>query len=199
MAMASRGPELARAPEERAPVGLVFTIGHATRPLEEFIGLLQAHGVTFLADVRTIPRSRHNPQFNRDTLPESLAGAGIGYSHLPALGGLRRTRPGSPNDGWRNASFRGFADYMQTPEFVEGLGELMDLARAERVAIMCAETVPWRCHRSLIADALTVRGAAVEHIIDAGRAQRHHLTPFAHVEGTRITYPAVPETQTANV
>lgn len=195
MTVTSTSPGPTRVPEEGAPVGIVFTIGHATRPLEEFIGLLQAHGVTFLADVRTIPRSRHNPQFNRDTLPESLAGAGIVYGHMPALGGLRHTRPGSPNAGWRNASFRGFADYMQTPEFVAGLGELMDLARAERVAIMCAETVPWRCHRSLIADALTVRSVAVEHIIGAGRAQPHHLTPFAHVEGTEITYPAVPETQ----
>ncbi len=173
----------------------IFTIGHSTRPLEQFIELLQAHGVTLVADVRTVPRSRHNPQFNRDTLPGALASAGIGYRHLPALGGLRRTSPESPNTGWRNASFRGFADYMQTPEFAAGLDELLTLAVQARVAIMCAETVPWRCHRSLIADALVVRGIPVEHIIGPGRTQAHQLTPFAHVEGIQITYPAGTEEQ----
>jgi uncharacterized protein (DUF488 family) len=146
--------------------------------------------VTLVADVRTIPRSRHNPQFNRDTLPAALAAAGIEYRHLPALGGLRRTNPASPNAGWRNASFRGFADYMQTTEFVAGLDELLSLAQQWRVAIMCAEAVPWRCHRSLIADALFARGIPVEHIISPGHTQAHQLTPFACVEGTQVTYPA---------
>src|SRR5512136_1742726 len=168
----------------------IFTIGHSTRTLEQFIDLLQVHGVTLVADVRTVPRSRHNPQFNRDTLPEALAFAGIGYRHLSGLGGLRRTSPDSPNTGWRNASFRGFADYMQTTEFAAGLDELLGLAQQWRVAIMCAEAVPWRCHRSLIADALFARGIGVQHIINAGPAQVHRPTPFARIEGLSVTYPA---------
>ncbi len=171
-----------------------FTIGHSTRPLEEFITLLRAHDVTLVADVRTVPRSRHNPQYNRETLPTALAAAGVGYRHLAALGGLRHTTAASVNTGWRNASFRGYADYMQTPDFDAGLAELLDLARHDTVAIMCAESVPWRCHRSLIADALTVRGIGVADIIGPGRAQPHHMTPFAHVEGLRITYPPEAET-----
>ena len=168
----------------------IFTIGHSTHPLEQFIDLLRVHGVTLVADVRTIPRSRHNPQFNRDTLPEALAAAGIGYQHLPGLGGLRRTRPDSRNTGWRNSSFRGFADYMQTAEFPAGLDELLSLAQQWRVAIMCAEAVPWRCHRSLIADALFARGIGVEHIVNAGHTQAHRPTPFARIESLAITYPA---------
>ena len=171
-----------------------FTIGHSTRPLEEFITLLRAHDVTLVADVRTVPRSRHNPQYNRETLPTALAAAGVGYRHLAALGGLRHTTAASVNTGWPNASFRGYADYMQTPDFDAGLAELLDLARHDTVAIMCAESVPWRCHRSLIADALTVRGIGVADIIGPGRAQPHHMTPFAHVEGLRITYPPEAET-----
>jgi len=167
----------------------VLTVGHATRPAEDFVALLHDNGVDTLADVRTVPRSRHNPQFNRDTLPGRLAAAGIAYVHLPALGGLRHPRRDSINTGWRNASFRGFADYMQTPEFEAALAGLVEIARERRVAIMCAETVPWRCHRSLIADALAARGAEVEHILGEGR-RRHRLTPFAKVEGTRVTYPA---------
>jgi uncharacterized protein (DUF488 family) len=170
----------------------IFTIGHSTHSLAEFAGLLRAHGLTLLADVRTVPRSRHNPQFNRDTLPDALAAAGIEYRHLPGLGGLRRTRPDSPNTGWRNESFRGFADYMQTGEFAAALDELLDLARHSTVAVMCAEAVPWRCHRSLIADALLVRGVQVEDIIGE-RSQAHHLTPFALVQGRHIVYPAVTE------
>ncbi|MEI2689861.1 MAG: DUF488 domain-containing protein [Anaerolineae bacterium] len=177
-----------------APVQPIFTIGHSTRPLEQFIALLRDHGVALVADVRTVPRSRHNPQFNRETLPAALAEAGIGYSHLADLGGLRHTTAASINTGWRNDSFRGFADYMQTEGFAAGLAELLALAQQGPVAIMCAEAVPWRCHRSLIADALAVRGVAVEHIIGAGRTQPHSLTPFAHVEGTRITYPGSEET-----
>ncbi len=168
---------------------LVLTIGHSTRPLEDFIQLLQAHGVKKVADVRTIPRSRHNPQFNRDTLPESLKAAGIGYVHLPGLGGLRPAKAGSPNQGWRSPSFRGFADYLQTPEFEENLEALIRLAQKERIALMCAETLPWRCHRSLIADALLIRGLNVEHILSLTHSQAHRLTLFARVEGTRLTYP----------
>ena len=167
----------------------VLTIGHSTRTLDTFIEMLSAHGVKRLVDVRTIPRSRHNPQFNRDTLPEALRSAGIAYTHMEPLGGLRHARPDSPNAGWRNSSFRGFADYMQTPEFEAGLEELMQLAAREQTVIMCAETVPWRCHRSLIADALKVRGMQVEHIMSASRTQPHLLTPFAKVSGIHITYP----------
>jgi hypothetical protein len=132
---------------------IVLTIGHSTRAIEEFISLLQAHAVSRVADVRTVPRSRHNPQFDQDSLPNSLKKAGLGYVHMPGLGGLRHTKRDSLNVGWRNPSFRGYADYMQTPEFEQSLEELIQLAKQERIAIMCAEAVPWRCHRSLIADA----------------------------------------------
>jgi len=173
----------------------VFTIGHSTRGLAEFIRLLQAHGVTQVVDVRTVPRSRHNPQFNRETLSDSLKAAGIGYMHQPGLGGLRHPRADSHNAGWRNASFRGFADYMQTPEFAAGLQTVIERARQGQIALMCAEAVPWRCHRSLIADALLVRGIPVEHILSASRRQVHELTPWARVEGTSLTYPveAIPD------
>lgn len=167
----------------------IFTIGHSTHLLEEFIGLLAAHGVTLLADVRTVPRSRHNPQFNKDTLPAALQTEGIGYCHLKGLGGLRHTTASSPNTGWRTPGFRGYADYMLTEEFEAELTALMELARGARVAVMCAEAVPWRCHRSLIADALTVMGVAVEHIMTRTHRQPHRLTPFARVEGGRLTYP----------
>ena len=168
----------------------VLTIGHSTRTLEEFIRLLQAHAVTRVVDVRTVPRSRHNPQFNRDTLPASLKAAGIGYVHMAGLGGLRHTTLHSPNTGWRNASFRGYADYMQTPEFGKALDELIQLAKRDRIAVMCAEAVPWRCHRSLIADALLVRGIQAEDILSATHRQVHALTPFAKVKGAHILYPA---------
>jgi uncharacterized protein (DUF488 family) len=172
------------------PLPTVLTIGHSTRPLEEFIRLLQAHAVTRVVDVRTVPRSRHNPQFNRDTLPASLKAAGIGYTHMAELGGLRHTTLGSPNTGWRNASFRGYADYRQTPEFGKALDELIELAKQDRIAVMCAEAVPWRCHRSLIADALLVRGIQTEDILSATRRQVHTLTPFAKVKGAHILYAA---------
>jgi len=148
--------------------------------------------VEHLADVRTIPRSRHNPQFNRERLAAQLRRTGIGYTHMPVLGGLRHARPDSPNQGWRNASFRGFADYMQTPEFEAGLEALIKAAARARTVIMCAEAVPWRCHRSLIADALSARGIGVEHILSATRAEPHALTAFATLEGTRVTYPPEP-------
>jgi len=169
---------------------IVLTIGHSTRPLEIFMQLLEAHGVKRLVDVRTVPRSRRNPQFNQETLPNSLSQTKIRYTHLEELGGLRKPRAGSANTGWGNPSFRGFADYMQTPEFAAGLAKLMKLASRSQIAVMCAEAVPWRCHRSLIADALQVRSVRVEHITGPTRCQEHQLTPFARVDGTRITYPA---------
>jgi uncharacterized protein (DUF488 family) len=168
---------------------LLLTVGHSTRTLESFIALLQAHRVSLVADVRTIPRSRHCPQFNAESLPKPLKKAGIGYTHLAALGGLRHTSRASVNTGWRNASFRGFADYMQTPDFERGLTDLVRLTRRERLVLMCAEAVPWRCHRSLIADALLVRGLRVEHITSLGASKPHKLTPFARVTGERLTYP----------
>src|SRR5579872_170382 len=147
------------------PSSIVLTIGHSTRTLDEFIGLLQGRGATLVVDVRTVPRSRHNPQFNKASLPRTLKKAGLGYVHLPGLGGLRHAKRDSLNVGWRNASFRGYADYMQTPEFEQGLQELIRLAKQERVVIMCAAAVPWRCHRSLIADALLVRGIHAKDIM----------------------------------
>ncbi len=168
---------------------VVLTIGHSTCELDIFLHLLQAHGVTRVVDVRTIPRSRHSPQFNKGTLPAALRSAGLSYQHLAGLGGLRHARPDSPNKAWRNLSFRGYADYMQTPEFKENLQELICLARHEGVALMCAEAVPWRCHRSLIADALVARGLEVEHIMSATRRQKHALRPWVVVNGKRITYP----------
>lgn len=169
----------------------MLAIGHSTRPLEELVALLRTCGVTTVADVRTIPRSRRNPQFTQESLAQTLPEAGLRYEHLPALGGLRRARRDSPNGAWRNASFRGYADHMQSAEFEEGLVELRSLARDGPVAIMCAEAVPWRCHRSLIADALFARGVMVEHIVGRGRTRPHRLTPFALLSGRRVTYPPV--------
>ncbi len=168
---------------------VAFTIGHSTRPVSAFIDMLTGHGITTLVDVRTVPRSRHNPQYNRDTLPETLAPFGIAYAHAEGLGGFRPTGPESPNSGWRNTSFRGYADYMQTQEFAENLFWVMALADQQRIALMCAEAVPWRCHRSLIADALVVRGVDVEEIVSPTRLQTHKLTLFARVDGSVITYP----------
>jgi uncharacterized protein (DUF488 family) len=168
---------------------IVCTIGHSNRPIEEFIGLLKENEIGLLLDIRTVPRSRHNPQFNRDSLPDTLALAGIGYRHIAGLGGLRHPKPDSPNSGWRNTSFRGYADYMQTPEFRQNVDDLAALSQTVRCVLMCAESVPWRCHRSMVADALVVRGIPVEHIMGRGKRKPHALTPFAHVEGTRITYP----------
>jgi uncharacterized protein (DUF488 family) len=167
----------------------VFTIGHGTRTIDEFAAALRSFEVSLVADVRTIPRSRHNPQYNMDVLPGSLAGYGVDYFHASGLGGLRKVRHDSPNTGWRNASFRGFADYMQTPEFESGLTDLIARASIRKTVLMCAETLPWRCHRSLIADGLLLRGLTVLHIFKEGSAKGHALTPWARVEGTRITYP----------
>jgi uncharacterized protein (DUF488 family) len=172
------------------PSPVVLTIGHSTRTIEEFINLLQSHSVSRVVDVRTIPRSRHNPQFNKDSLPNSLKQDGLSYVHIPGLGGLRHARSDSINVGWRNVSFRGYADYMQTPEFEQSLEKLIQLAKQEQIAIMCAEAVPWRCHRSLIADALLVRGIRTEDILSPTRCQVHTLTSFVKVRGTTITYPA---------
>jgi uncharacterized protein (DUF488 family) len=174
--------------KEKLPA-VIFTIGHSNRTAKAFVALLKAHAIERLVDIRTIPRSRHNPQFNRDELPSRLHAARIAYRHLKALGGLRHARADSRNLGWRNASFRGFADYMQTPEFAAGLERLIELAAEKRTAIMCAEAVPWRCHRSLVADALVVRGICVEHILSGKRAKEHALTPFARVRGRAVTYP----------
>jgi len=172
------------------PSPIIMTIGHSTRTLEEFIGLLQVHTVSRVVDVRTVPRSRHNPQFNKTSLPGSLKKAGVGYIHMPGLGGLRHAHRDSLNVGWRNASFRGYADYMQTAEFEHSLEELIQSASQDRISLMCAEAVPWRCHRSLIADALLVRGIRTEDIMSATRRQVHALTPLAKVRGTTITYPS---------
>jgi uncharacterized protein (DUF488 family) len=182
-------PDAAGIAAHEAPAGCAFTVGHSTRPIDEFITLLTAHGITQLVDVRTVPRSRHNPQFETKALARSLAKAGIGYALAPGLGGFRRTSAESPNGAWRNLSFRGYADHMLTPEFNESLVAVMVLMQTERVALMCAEAVPWRCHRSLIADALLVRGHVACEINSATRLQPHRLTPFARVEGETITYP----------
>jgi uncharacterized protein (DUF488 family) len=173
---------------------VILTVGHSTRTLDEWLALLIAHGVERVVDVRTIPRSRRYPHFGVDRLPASLAAAGIGYAHLPELGGLRRPRPDSSNLAWKNPSFRGYADHMQTAEFEAGLERLIALARRTRrrvpgVAIMCAEAVPWRCHRSLIADALHARGIEVAHILDADPARPHVPTAHARIAEGRVTYP----------
>ena len=168
----------------------IYTIGHSTRSIEQFLELLRAHGIEELVDVRTVPKSRHNPQFGQEELAASLKQAGIGYAHLGKLGGLRHSRKDSVNLGWQNLSFRGYADYMATPEFQEGLDELKAIAEKKRVAIMCAEAVPWRCHRSLIADALTTQGWQVLHIQSRRTASPHELTPFLKVQDGKLTYPA---------
>lgn len=169
--------------------GTVFTIGHSTLPIEQFIAILNSYGIRHLVDIRTVPRSRHNPQFNGTALDESLKVAGVEYSARPALGGLRHARKDSANAGWRNKSFRGYADYMQTQAFQDALQALIHTSRQERTAIMCAEAVPWRCHRSLVADALNVYGVPVVEILSDNSYRPHKLTPFARVEGTQITYP----------
>lgn len=167
----------------------IFTIGHSTRSIEEFVALLKAHAIEQLVDVRTIPKSRRVPQFNSDALSRELQKREIAYVHLKSLGGLRHAKKDSINTGWRNASFRGYADYMATDEFREGLERLMELASEKRLAIMCAESVPWRCHRSLIGDALLVRGVRVEDIMNATSSRPHELTSFARVSDGSITYP----------
>ncbi len=168
----------------------VYAIGHSNRTLEFFVGLLLGYGVDHLVDVRTIPKSRHNPQFNRETLGSDLKAAGIAYTHMPGLGGLRHAKKDSINTGWQNSSFRGYADYMQTPEFETHLKKLIELSKKETIAFMCAEAVPWRCHRSLIADALMARGIPVHQIMSRVSAPLHELTAWAKVEGHQVTYPS---------
>lgn len=167
----------------------VFTVGHSTHPIDEFIELLRAHGVETLVDVRTIPKSRRNPQFWHDQLSASLEDAGLRYEYLAELGGLRKTHRDSVNKAWRNESFRGYADYMQTPEFAAGIDRLIDIASERVTTVMCAEAVPWRCHRSLIGDALLVRDIEVFDIMSPTSAKPHTLTSFAKTDGTSITYP----------
>jgi uncharacterized protein (DUF488 family) len=169
--------------------GRVLTIGHSTRRIDEFLRLLTAHGVGRVIDIRTIPRSRHNPQFNREVLSPALRRAGIRYTHMSGLGGLRKPRRDSVNSAWRNTSFRGYADYMQTAAFRRSLDRCIELARHDAIVLMCAEAVPWRCHRSLVADALLVRGIAVSEITSGIRTRPHALTPWARVHGIQITYP----------
>jgi len=173
----------------------IYTIGHSTRTFDGLVEALRSFGVRALVDIRTVPRSRHVPQFNADSLRRTLPNRRIRYRHMKALGGLRKPRADSTNTAWRNASFRGFADYMETPEFAEALDALRTLARgAGPVAIMCAEAVPWRCHRSLVADALVAHGDEIVDIMAPGTGRPHKLTPWAHVEGTRVTYPGPPPT-----
>ena len=171
------------------PSRALYTIGHSTRAAVELLGLLREQGIETLVDVRTIPRSRHNPQFNQDVLARALEEAGLEYAHHKALGGLRHPRKDSVNLGWRNASFRGYADYMQTEEFARALARLEEMADARSTVIMCAEAVPWRCHRGLIADVLSVRGRAVLHIQGGGPPAPHRLTPFMRTVEGRPVYP----------
>ena len=177
-------------PSESSIPSVLWTIGHSTRPIEEFLGLLRTHGIQLLADVRITPYSRRNPQFHSEALARSLADVDIQYRHMPALGGRRNSLKDSVNVGWRNEGFRGYADYMQTQEFWNALEDLMATAQRLPIVIMCAEAVPWRCHRSLISDALVIRGWTVQHIISANSLQSHTFTPFAKLEDNRLTYPA---------
>lgn len=178
---------------------MIYTIGHSTRPIDEFIDLLRSHDITQLVDIRTIPKSRHNPQYGQESLQESIEEAGIAYVYLKALGGLRSSSKDSINDAWRNKSFRNYADYMQTDAFAEGVEELIKLASEKTTAIMCAEAVPWRCHRSLVSDALLARGIESCEIISASSERPHKMTSFAVVDGTTMTYPksALPEEEGA--
>jgi uncharacterized protein (DUF488 family) len=191
MSDADRKPRRAgRTGTEPAPrPAVVYTVGHSTHPIETFIAMLAAHGVRTLVDVRTAPGSRRNPQFGQEPLRRELQPAGIGYRHMKELGGLRKPSGESANAGWRNESFRGYADYMQSDEFAAALDELIAIAAADVTAIMCAEAVPWRCHRSLIGDALSVRGISVIDIFSDSKSRPHTLTSFARVSGTTITYP----------
>lgn len=169
----------------------VFTVGHSVRPLDEFLALLSAHGVTGLADVRTVPRSRRHPHFSRESLEASLPAAGVVYRHFPALGGLRKPHRDSANRGWQHEGFRGYADHMATGAFTSAVDDLMAFARTCVVAVMCAEAKWWECHRQLIADAVIARGHEVRHIMSQRDAPAHELTPFGRIDGERVTYPAV--------
>lgn len=177
--------------------GVIYTIGHSTRTEEELLALLAHFQMERLVDVRTVPRSRRVPQFNKEHLESLLPRHGMEYHHQPSLGGLRKSNdPHSPNQGWRNASFRGYADYMQTEGFEKALDSLLSETAGKRTALMCAEAVPWRCHRMLLSDALSVRGFSVCHILSLTEARPHSVTPFARVEGKKMTYPP-PQDQAA--
>ena len=171
----------------------LFTVGHSTRSFDEFVQLLQAHNVQGVADVRRFPGSKRLPQFNAEHLSTELPRRGLLYEPCPLLGGRRKPNPDSINLAWRNASFRAYADYMQTPEFADGLALLMASAERRPMAMMCAEAVPWRCHRSLVADALWARGVEVQHLSSATRSEPHRLTAFARVHGTQVLYPGSPD------
>ena len=185
---------MARASRDRlspkTPKLTVLTVGHSTHSIEDFIRILKAHKVSRVVDVRTVPKSRHVPQYNAESLAAKLPAQGIDYFHIKTLGGLRHPAKDSVNTGWRNASFRGYADYMGTEEFRKGIDRLLALAQGKRAAIMCAEAVPWRCHRSLIGDALLLRGVDVEDILSKTQTRKHVFTPFAKVHGLEITYPS---------
>ncbi len=168
----------------------IWTIGHSTRSLEEFVALLGEHRVQFLADIRHFPTSQRVPWTAKASLAKALSEGGIGYEHFEDLGGFRKPLPGSVNTAWRNLGFRGYADYMASPEFSGALNRLIAVAAERRTAIMCAEAVPWKCHRSLLSDALVARGVRVIHILSSGNTQDHRLTPFARVHGRRVRYPA---------
>lgn len=187
----TKAPKSVVQADSRGPDGPlhVYTIGHSTRPVEEFIEILKTYSVNLLVDIRTIPRSRHNPQYEERALSKALENQKIGYVHLAALGGLRHTRKDSVNTGWKNLSFRGYSDYMQTEEFSAAINELIALASERTIAMMCAEAVPWRCHRSLVGDALLARGVEVIDILSETNAKPHRLTPWARVNGTSVTYP----------
>lgn len=188
MAHEPHPPEAKPASRDQEPLE-VFTVGHSTHSIEEFVHLLRAYGIRRVVDVRTIPRSRRNPQFNHEDFSRALHNHGIHYRHMKELGGLRHPRADSPNTAWRNDSFRGYADYMQTPAFAQALEELIELAATEPTVIMCAEAVPWRCHRSLIGDALLLRGVVVRDLFSATKSSLHTMTPFAKVQGQQVTYP----------
>lgn len=167
----------------------IYTIGHSTHSLEDFLNIIKSYEITALVDVRSVPRSRHTPQFNRESLPDILKDQGIAYHHIAKLGGLRHSKKDSINTGWHNSSFRGYADYMQTDDFLDGINQLLEITKNQTVAIMCAEAVPWRCHRSMIGDALIVRGIKVIDIFDAKKSQEEKLTNFSKVRGIKISYP----------
>lgn len=174
----------------------IWTIGHSTRPFDKFVELLHIHEITLLADIRTVPKSKFNPQFSRESLENELPKVKIRYEHLAELGGFRKPLKGSINTAWRNGGFRGFADYMQTDEFASAIENLISMANSERVAIMCAEGNPHQCHRSLISDALVARGVTVLHITSRQTGKLHEITPFARIEGIRVTYPGLFDIET---
>ena len=166
----------------------IWTVGHSTRGVEEFVEVLLEHQIEALVDVRSFPGSRRYPHFNKGELSETLPEGGIEYIHLPALGGRRKSRPGSKNIAWRNEGFRGYADYMETADFQQGIETLLDLSGMKRTAVMCAEALWWRCHRSLISDYLKARGVEVIHILSAGKSEPHPYTSAARIIDGRLSY-----------